>query len=171
MKRVAFYLFWAADGHADDYIPYCLEDLGRSVETIVFVSNGPLDDDSRARIAPLVSEIVERENVGYDVGGYQDALARFGAERLREYRDSNLDSLKLQLYSPAPIYADLERAKLTQALTFLAETLGGSHPLTVKVLAGKPPAARAGELVAGTKLFDPALRKKLVDTQLATSDE
>ena len=31
------------------------------------------------------------------------------------------------------------------------------------VLAGKNPAARAAELVAGTKLFDPAERKRLVD--------
>ena len=100
MKRVAFYLFWAEDGHVDDYIPYCLEDMGRSVETIVFVSNGPLDAASRERIRPLVSEIIERENVGYDVGGYQDALARFGADRLREY-----DELILANYTFfGPIY-------------------------------------------------------------------
>src|SRR5207248_9395892 len=81
----------------------------------------------------------------------------------REYRDSNLESLRLQLYSPAPIHADLERAKLAQALTFLAENLGAQHPLTAKVLAGKPPGARAAELVAGTKLFDAGHRKKLVE--------
>ncbi len=85
------------------------------------------------------------------------------AERLREYRDSNLESLKFQLFSPAPIHAELERAKLTASLTFLAENLGGGHRLVEQVLAGKPPAARATELVAGTKLFDPAERKKLAD--------
>src|SRR4029077_7230300 len=34
------------------------------------------------------------------------------ADRLREYRDSNLESLRFQLFSPAPIHAELERAKL-----------------------------------------------------------
>jgi hypothetical protein len=93
-----------------------------------------------------------------------EELPKKSADRLREYRDSNLESLKFQLYSPAPIYSDLERAKLTASLTFLAENLGGEHPTVKLVLAGKNPAARADELVAGTKLFDVAERKRLVET-------
>ena len=89
-----------------------------------------------------------------------DELPKPSAERLREYRDSNLDSLKFQLFSPAPLYPDLERAKLTASLTLLAEQLGGEHELVKLVLAGKNPAARAEELIAGTKLFDPEERKK-----------
>ncbi len=133
MKRVAFYLFWAADGHADDYIPYCLEDLGRSVETIVFVSNGPLDDDSRARIAPLVSEIVERENVGYDVGGYQDALARFGAERLREYDELIL--MNYTFFGPIYPFAEVFERSETWNVDFWGLTDHGSvtpHPFAAK---------------------------------------
>lgn len=91
-----------------------------------------------------------------------DELPKKSADRLREYRDSNLESLKYQLYSPAPMYPELERAKLATSLTFLAENLGGEHPLVKLALAGKNPATRAEELIAGTKLFDPAERKKLV---------
>lgn len=99
-------------------------------------------------------------------------LAKPSAERLREYRDSNLDSLKFQLFSPAPIHPELERAKLAASLTFLAECLGGEHPLVAKVLAGKSPANRAAELVAGTKLFDVAVRKKLAsDNALLDSSD
>lgn len=83
-------------------------------------------------------------------------------KRLREYRDSNLDSLKLELFSPAPIYPDLERTKLLTGITFLAEQLGGTHPLVVKVLNGKSPAQRVDELLK-TKMFDPAERKRLVE--------
>jgi hypothetical protein len=85
------------------------------------------------------------------------------AERLSEYRDSALESLKFQMFSPAPIYPELERVKLTGSVTFLAENLGGEHPLVVKAMAGKAPAARVAELLAGTKLSDPAIRKKLAD--------
>jgi hypothetical protein len=88
-------------------------------------------------------------------------LKKPNADRLREYRDSNLESLKFQLFSPAPIHPELERAKLAAALTFLAEQLGGGHPLVEKILAGKNPANRAAELVAGTRLADPAERKKV----------
>jgi hypothetical protein len=92
-----------------------------------------------------------------------DELPKKSADRLREYRDSNLDSLRFQLFSPAPIYRELERAKLTASLTFLAENLGGDHPTVKLVLAGKNPANRADELVGGTKVLDVAERKRLVD--------
>jgi hypothetical protein len=88
-------------------------------------------------------------------------LPKTSGERLREYRDSNLESLKLQLFSHAPIHPELERAKLTSSMTFFAEVFGGEHPLVVQVLAGRNPAARAAEVVAGCKLRDVAERKKL----------
>jgi hypothetical protein len=108
-------------------------------------------------------------------------LVRLSAElptqsstRLREYRDSNLESLKFELFSPAPIHRELEQAKLVQSLTFLVERLGGSHPLVVKILDGKTPERRAGELLAGTRLADVAERRKLYDggaKSIAASDD
>ena len=99
-----------------------------------------------------------------------DELPKKSADRLREYRDSNLESLRFQLFSPAPIEPDLERAKLRASLTFLAETLGGEHPGVVQVLAGKNPAGRAAELVAGCQLADVAARKRLADGGKAALD-
>jgi hypothetical protein len=84
-------------------------------------------------------------------------------KRLREYRESALDSLRLQLFSPAPIHAGLERVKLAGSLAFLAQNLGGEHPLVVQVLAGKSPEARAAELTAGTRLGDVAERRRLAE--------
>lgn len=92
-----------------------------------------------------------------------DELPKPSAERLREYRDSNLESLKFELYSPAPLYPALQRIKLATSLTFLAENLGADHPLVKLVLNGKPPQLRAEELVYDTKLFDPKERQRLVD--------
>jgi hypothetical protein len=82
-------------------------------------------------------------------------------ERLREYTDSNLESLEDELFSTAPIYDDYEIVKLTDALTFLAAQLGSENALVQKVLAGKSPHERARELIKGTKLKDVALRKEL----------
>jgi hypothetical protein len=90
-----------------------------------------------------------------------DELPKPSAERLREYRDSNLESLKFGLFSPAPIYPELERAKLTASLTFLAENLGGDNEVVKLVLAGKNPEARAFELLSTTVLTDPDERKRL----------
>ncbi|MCI0701809.1 MAG: S46 family peptidase [Planctomycetia bacterium] len=100
-----------------------------------------------------------------------DELPKKSPDRLREYRDSNLDSLKFQLYSPAPIYPDLERTKLAASLGFLTENLGGDHPLVKLALAGKNPATRADELISGTKLADPSERKRLVEGGKKAIDE
>ena len=46
------------------------------------------------------------------------------SERLREYRDSARESLEQQLFSPAPIYDDLERVKLADSLARFVELRG-----------------------------------------------
>jgi len=84
-------------------------------------------------------------------------------ERLREFVDSNLAPLELQLFSDEPIYEDLEIVKLSDSLRLLAEEMGMENELVKKVLAGKSPRDRAAELVLGTKLKDVELRKKLYE--------
>lgn len=84
-------------------------------------------------------------------------------ERLREYRQSNLPSLQQQLFSEAPIYDELEIAKLADSLGMFAEMAGIESPLVEQVLAGKSPQARAEELIGGTRLKDVAQRKTLVE--------
>ncbi len=90
-------------------------------------------------------------------------LQKPGPDRLREYRDSNLESLKQELYSTAPIAISLEKVRLKGSLAFLAQNLGGDHPMLLHILEGKSPEARAAELVEGTKLKDPAERKRIAD--------
>jgi hypothetical protein len=92
-----------------------------------------------------------------------DERAQDNGKRLAEYRTTALPSLQVQLFSPAPISADLERTKLTGSLAFLAENLGGADPLVVKILDGKSPADRAAALIAGTRLDQVAERRRLFD--------
>ncbi|HEY7157548.1 MAG TPA: S46 family peptidase [Gemmataceae bacterium] len=92
-----------------------------------------------------------------------EELPKPNSQRLREFRDSNLESLKFQLFSGAPIYKDLEKVRLADGLTFLANVLGGDNKLVQKVLAGKSPSERAYELVEGTKVKDVDVRKKLYE--------
>ncbi len=85
------------------------------------------------------------------------------SERLREYADSGLPSLKLELFSEAPIYDDLETAKLADSLGLMAEVMGEDNELVQKYLAGKSPRGRAAELIRGTSLKDVAVRKRLAE--------
>jgi hypothetical protein len=84
------------------------------------------------------------------------------ADRLPEYGEARLASLERQLYSPAPIFPALEKAKLVDTLTLLAAELGAANPVVAKVFGGKTPEARAAELVDGTTLGAVDARKALV---------
>ncbi len=100
--------------------------------------------------------------------------AKPSGERLREYRDSNLPSLELELFSEEPLYDDFELIKLTQFLTYLAQNLGAEDPVVVKILGGKTPSARAAEIVLGTKVKDVAFRKQvygMTPEQVASLDD
>jgi hypothetical protein len=89
--------------------------------------------------------------------------AKPNSQRLREFRESNLESLELQLFSEEPLYNNYEIVKLADSLTFLAGQLGYKDTLVQQVLADKSPQDRAAALVQGSKLKDVALRKKLYE--------
>jgi hypothetical protein len=93
------------------------------------------------------------------------------AERFREFSSASRASLEQQLYSTAPIYEEFETAKLADSLTFLAEALGGDHPVVKRVMANKNAESRAAELVRGTKLKDVAERKRLAQGGQAAIDQ
>ncbi len=101
---------------------------------------------------------------------YARTLLRLAAEsrvpnekRLREYAESNLPALRQELLSTAPVHAELEEATLELSLTKLREQLGADDPFVRKVLGPKSPTELASALVGGTKLADPAVRRKLLD--------
>jgi hypothetical protein len=92
-----------------------------------------------------------------------EETAKPNSERLREYSEAGLDSLKLQLFSDAPIYKDLETVQLADSLGMMAEVMGEDNAKVQMGLAGKSPRDRAAELVRGTMLDDVAFRKRLAD--------
>jgi hypothetical protein len=92
-----------------------------------------------------------------------EETAKPNADRLREYRESNLESLKLELFADTPIYKDLETLKLADSLSYYIETAGYENKLAKEVLAGSSPVERAAALVQGTKLEDVDVRKKLAE--------
>ncbi|HEV2913185.1 MAG TPA: S46 family peptidase [Pyrinomonadaceae bacterium] len=112
---------------------------------------------------------------GYKTAGFQSTLfdiarklvrlasesRKPNEERLADFTDAARETLELGLYSSAPLYKDLEKAKLTASLAFMRDELGAANPLVRKALAGKTPEARAAELVDGTKLADVEYRRQL----------
>jgi len=94
---------------------------------------------------------------------YVAEIKKPDGERLAGYHESQLESLRLSLFSPAPIYPDMEIARITGALELDLAEAGPNDPWVKMVLNGKSPREVATELVNGSKLTDPELRKKLVE--------
>ncbi len=84
-------------------------------------------------------------------------------KRFPEFRDSSLDSLKFGLFSPAPLYPDLEETLLADGLAETVEQLGNDSAFVKAALRGKTPVEVAKEAISGTKIFDVAFRKQLVE--------
>lgn len=79
------------------------------------------------------------------------------SERLREYRESAIDSLKKSLLADTPIHEDIEILKLSDSLMMLQELEWDEHfkELSPKELARK--------LVQGSKLRDAKERERLIE--------
>ncbi|MEJ7639595.1 MAG: S46 family peptidase [Singulisphaera sp.] len=99
-----------------------------------------------------------------------DESGKPNPDRLREYRDSALESLKLSLFSDAPIYPEYETAKLAHSLAYWKKSMP-DDPLVERVLRGRSPEQAAEELVKGTKLADISVRKQLAEGGLAALKE
>ncbi|MGA2041253.1 MAG: S46 family peptidase [Bryobacteraceae bacterium] len=105
---------------------------------------------------------------------YVAEIRKPDGERLPGYHEAELDSLKLHLFSPAPIYAGMEIARITAALEMDVAERGPNDTFLKTILEGRPAQVTAEALVKGSKLADPAFRRKLLDggeAAVAASDD
>jgi hypothetical protein len=84
-------------------------------------------------------------------------------ERLPEFHEAGLESLKYQLLSPAPIYPATEKLFMTTALKLCQEKMGKDDAYLQAILQGGDVDATVNALVDGTKMGDAAFRKSLLD--------
>ena len=83
---------------------------------------------------------------------YSEEIRKPNTQRYDEFRESRLDSLKFSLFSPAPIYPEMEESILAGWLEEAQKTLGADDPFIKAALQGSMPATVAKSVIAGTKL-------------------
>ncbi len=117
-----------------------------------------------------MDEHLYRRMPGFRLPGIALQLVRYVAEtalpdgeRLEEYHEAGLESLRFRLFSPAPVYPGLEVEFLADGLAQAEERLGAGDPFVREALAGRRPQEVAEALVSGTRLADPAVRQALVE--------
>lgn len=82
-------------------------------------------------------------------------------QRLKEYTDTEIARLELDLLSTEPVYKDLERLRLLDNLQRTRDLLGKKHPVSRIILNHQTLASRVDDLLNTTVLFDLEARKQL----------
>jgi hypothetical protein len=129
---------------------------------------------SRAKQQFYRSTDSQLSNIGATIVDYVAEIKKPDGERLPGFHEAQLESLRHRLFSPAPIYPAMESARMTGALEMGLAELGADDAFLKMVLDGRSPKDAAAALIHGTKLTDPALRRKLVEggeAAVAASDD
>jgi hypothetical protein len=138
---------WKKDyGKAWDEITGAEEKMKPEIKGLMFRRTG-------GQYLSLAIEIVE----------YVTEVKKPDGERLPEFHEAGLESLKYQLLSPAPIYPATEKLFMITALKLCQEKMGKDDAFLQAILAGGEVDATVNKLVDGTKMADPAFRKSLLD--------
>ncbi len=85
INRLAIYMFYDEQGIVDDYVTWKLEKLREHVSFIYVVSNSKLTLESRKKLEAVADTVYVRENIGYDVWAYKEAIDRIGWPKLTSY--------------------------------------------------------------------------------------
>ncbi len=94
---------------------------------------------------------------------YVAEIKKPDGDRLPQFNDAGLETLKFQMLSPAPIYPATEKLFMAAALKLNQEKLGKNDAFAQAILQNGEVDATVNSLIDGTRLVDPAFRKSLLD--------
>lgn len=85
MKRLAIYFFFDKDGIVRDFVTYYVAALHDVAEYVCVVVNGDLTDASYDKLCAISEQVIKRENIGFDVWAYKDAMEQIGWSKVSDY--------------------------------------------------------------------------------------
>jgi hypothetical protein len=116
---------------------------------------------SKFRVAYGLNSDLDR--IARTIVEYVTEVNKPASERLPGFQESDLQTLRYELFSTAPIYPEFEKVRLAASLKFALDKLGPDAPFVRTALDGRTPEQAAAEAINGTKLADPAFRKQLIE--------
>ena len=112
MERILLYVHFNKCNHISGHVFYQLEQLKPLFSKIIFISNSSLSNEDKCRLREDlgISDLLERDNRGFDFAAWRDGMNWLGFDTLQ-----NSDSLTLMndtcfgpLWDLAPIYQHFE---------------------------------------------------------------
>jgi hypothetical protein len=81
-RKIVLFLHFDRGGRVREALFDYVRQLAASGRSVVFITNsGRLDPQAEARLAPICAAILIRRNIGYDFGGWRDAIEHFDLPR------------------------------------------------------------------------------------------
>lgn len=84
-KRIVLYSFSDPDGIVDDYVLYQLQELRKHAETILFVADGGIADQSKEIVTKAADQILVINKTDAALESYQKGIAFLGYDTIRQY--------------------------------------------------------------------------------------
>jgi hypothetical protein len=129
------------------------DEIARAEEKVKPEIKGQLFRRTDSRLFAIALQIVQ----------YVAEIKKPDGERLAQFHDAGLESLKFQLLSPAPIPVATEKLYMAAALKLAQEKLGKDDAYVQAIVQGGDVDTTVNSLIDGTELADPAVRKALLD--------
>lgn len=121
-NRLGIYFFYDQEGIADEYIFLFLNSLKKHFSKILIVSNGKLKSYSLTRFENEIgAEVLVRDNSGFDVWAYKEAIEFLGWELIRNFQELVL--LNFTIVGPVNSFDDMFQEMSQRDLDFWGITV------------------------------------------------
>lgn len=106
VTRLCIFAHYDPRGRVAPYIRHHVAALAGLADTLLFVSNSPVDAEAARALAPHCAEIVQRPNAGYDFAAWREGLSRVPYTHYDEVLLVN-SSLVGPLFDLAPVFREM----------------------------------------------------------------
>ncbi len=135
MKRLVIYFHYDPAGRVDTACRIAVQAM-QNYGKVIFVTNGALAPVDRVWVRQSGAGRIERENTGFDVGAYKEALLTLGREKLAEYDEVILMNYTLagpvcslkSMFDAMDARTDLDFWGLTRHYAMKSARFGGNVP-------------------------------------------
>ncbi len=113
-KRLLIFSHYNKQNLLSDYVIYTLKEMNHLFAKVVFVSNSIIDKEDAKKLEPYCDKVLIRKNIGFDFGGWKEAILDEGFESLSEYDSMTLmnDTCFGPLQDMTPIYQNMESREI-----------------------------------------------------------
>lgn len=120
-NRLIIYFFFDKAGYADDYVRVMLKGLQDVANDIYVVSNGKLSSHAKELFGEFTKDILERENKGFDVWAYKEAMENIGWDKLESYDEVIL--MNYTIYGPVYPFSEMFDEMGSRDISFWGPTI------------------------------------------------